>query len=148
MYILREVHEQYQVKLRKLSPYVIWLQFSTALGRLLIGNVYDPQNSNAMQEVYDGLLSDINTLKASGAHVVCIGDYNAHVGSLDDRVLDPSGQPFGVASRRGSDPHAVNAFGELMLDHWNTSLYWTFCWGCWGCDDSAIVCSTWSTDPS
>ena len=37
-------------RLRKLSPYVIWLQFSTALGRLLIGNVYVPQNSNAMQE--------------------------------------------------------------------------------------------------
>ena len=116
MYIQREVHEQYQVKLRKLSPYVIWLQFSTALGRLLLGNVYVPQNIIAMQEVYDGLLSDINTFKASGAHVVCIGDYNAHVGSLDDRVLDPSGQPFGAASRRGSDPHAVNASGQSLVN--------------------------------
>ena len=69
-----------------------------------------------MQEVYDGLLSDINTFKASGAHVVCLGDYNAHVGSLDDRVLDPSGQPFGVASRRGSDPHAVNASGQSLVN--------------------------------
>ena len=86
------------------------------VGYLFIGNVYVPQNSNAMQAVYDGLLSDINTFKASGAHVVCIGDYNAHVGSLDDRVLDPSGQPFGVASRRGSDPHAVNASGQSLVN--------------------------------
>lgn len=116
VYVQREVHEQYQVKLRKLSPYVIWLQFSTALGKLVLGSVYVPQNSTAMHEVYDMMLSDIGSFQASGAQVICMGDFNAHVGALEDRALDPSGQPVGVACRRGPDPHAVNPSGQCLTN--------------------------------
>jgi len=52
VYVQKDIHVRYQVKLRKLSPYVIWLQFSTAVGRLILGTVYVPQNSTAMHEVY------------------------------------------------------------------------------------------------
>lgn len=116
MYVLESVHEQYQVKLRTLSSNVIWLQFSTSLGRLLIGTVYIPQQPSKMQDVYDQLMSDITSFHSSGAQVLCIGDFNAHVGSLEDRLLDPYGQPVGAACQRAPDPHSVNASGRNLVD--------------------------------
>ena len=116
VYVQNDIHVRYQVKLRKLSPYVIWLQFSTAVGRLILGTVYVPQNSTAMHEVYDTLLSEIGAFQASGAQVLCIGDFNAHVGDLDDRGLDPSGRPIGLACRRGPDSHAMNSSGQCLIN--------------------------------
>lgn len=116
LYVHEDIHERYHVKLRKLSPYVIWLQFDTAIGKLLVGTVYIPQRPNTMQEVYDTLVSDMCSFHSGGAQVICIGDFNAHVGTLEDRLIDPFGQPVGLACARDPDPHSVNSSGRQLVN--------------------------------
>ena len=63
----------------------MWLELITANSRYMVGNVYVPHSG--MEAVYESLERDINCYHAEGAQFVCCGDFNAHIGQLEDRQL-------------------------------------------------------------
>ena len=118
IYLSHSVGHQYTIRVRKLSAYIQWLELSSSsTGKFVIGNVYVPQGQQQGREaVYDELYTDISGFQAAGSQVVCCGDFNAHVGSLEDRPLDPEGHPVAVSCRRAPcQLSAPNPSGEQLV---------------------------------
>ena len=113
-YVRTELLSLFQVKVRKLSKYVLWLELSCARRKVFLGNVYIPHEAAARADVYAGLGADILAFHRTHGHVLCMGDFNAHIGCLEDRQLDMVGAPVVPICEHSADPRGHNASGLAL----------------------------------
>lgn len=78
----------------------------------------DPSHRSAsLEHMYDDLQRLILSYLARGMQVVVAGDFNAWVGSLEDRHLGDDGAPMSGHPARSTDvSHACDVSGELLVD--------------------------------
>ena len=116
LYIKSELAKKYQFKPRKLSSYIMWAQLTVGVSTIVVGNIYVPHAVEVRDQVYDTLQRDVALYQQAGCTVICCGDFNAHVGDLEDRQHDPYGQPLLEVCPRGVFHYPVNASGEALVE--------------------------------
>lgn len=115
VYVKADVAKHYHYKPRRLSSYIMWAELTVGAASIVIGNVYVPHAPEIRDQVYDTLHQDITTYQQEGNSIICCGDFNAHVGNLEDRQHDPFGHPITEICTRGIFDYPINASGEALV---------------------------------
>lgn len=115
----------------------LWFRIHDALpggGNLLVGACYcAPYTSSIYKRadgsgtslselpnlVFGGLSGQLDLLRSENDEALLVGDFNAHVGCLDERaasLTSDTSLPPPVGERLSSDESAVDAFGRHLVD--------------------------------
>ena len=116
MYVRLDLAQTFSFHPRKVSTYIVWTQLKVGATCISIGNVYVPHAVELRDQVYDTLQQDITSYHQAGDMVICCGDFNAHVGNLEDRQHDPFGHPLMEVCPRGVFNYPTNASGESLVE--------------------------------
>eukprot|EP00877_Chromochloris_zofingiensis_P004846 jgi/Chrzof1/14362/Cz09g00020.t1 len=97
----------------------LWVQVCVGGKVLVVGNIYVPQGSNVHShaDVFDQVADCVQRCTAEGALVCVVGDFNAHVGQLEDRhfQFDGTAAHAHVLSR-SFESRQHNPYGSRLVD--------------------------------
>ena len=105
-----------RVRVELPSEYLMWVLLTCQVGQVAMANIYVPHDAAAANQVFQLLQEQASQFQQRGMYVVMCGDFNAHIGSQEDRPCDAEGVPLpAVCARAVLAGEVVNSHGSRLL---------------------------------